>query len=167
MSLASEFKEFAMKGSVIDLAVGVVVGAAFGKIVSSLVGDVIMPPIGMAVGGVKGEGNILIDAVALRSIFIGAPDHAALQSVGSFLLHNGNAALRTIRPSTIAVQRSAGFRFIKSAVRIIRKHGMYCHTLYLMVFHQMNAQISSPCNQGFQTAPADMAEDLSIAANTV
>ncbi|HNR22592.1 MAG TPA: large-conductance mechanosensitive channel protein MscL [Steroidobacteraceae bacterium] len=53
MSLASEFKEFAMKGSVIDLAVGVVVGAAFGKIVSSLVGDVIMPPIGMAVGGVN------------------------------------------------------------------------------------------------------------------
>lgn len=53
MSIASEFKEFAMKGSVIDLAVGVVVGAAFGKIVSSLVGDVIMPPIGMAVGGVN------------------------------------------------------------------------------------------------------------------
>ncbi|GMU70481.1 MAG: large-conductance mechanosensitive channel protein MscL [Steroidobacteraceae bacterium] len=53
MSLASEFKEFAMKGSVIDLAVGVVVGAAFGKIVSSLVADVIMPPIGMAVGGVN------------------------------------------------------------------------------------------------------------------
>ena len=43
MSLASEFKEFAMKGSVIDLAVGVVIGAAFGKIVASLVGDVIMP----------------------------------------------------------------------------------------------------------------------------
>lgn len=53
MSIASEFKEFAMKGSVIDLAVGVVVGAAFGKIVSSLVADVIMPPIGMAVGGVS------------------------------------------------------------------------------------------------------------------
>ncbi|MGE0581429.1 MAG: large-conductance mechanosensitive channel protein MscL [Steroidobacteraceae bacterium] len=53
MSLASEFKEFAMKGSVIDLAVGVVVGAAFGKIVSSLVADVIMPPIGMAIGGVN------------------------------------------------------------------------------------------------------------------
>jgi len=53
MSLVSEFKEFAMKGSVVDLAVGVVVGAAFGKIVSSLVADVIMPPIGMAVGGVN------------------------------------------------------------------------------------------------------------------
>ncbi len=52
MSLASEFKEFAMKGNVIDLAVGVVIGAAFGKIVNSLVNDIIMPPIGMAVGGV-------------------------------------------------------------------------------------------------------------------
>jgi len=53
MSLASEFKEFAMKGSVIDLAVGVVIGAAFGKIVSSLVGDVIMPPLGLVIGRVS------------------------------------------------------------------------------------------------------------------
>jgi large conductance mechanosensitive channel len=53
MSLASEFKEFAMKGSVIDLAVGVVIGAAFGKIVSSVVADVIMPPIGLLIGNVN------------------------------------------------------------------------------------------------------------------
>jgi large conductance mechanosensitive channel len=53
MSLASEFKEFAMKGNVIDLAVGVVIGAAFGKIVNSLVADLIMPPIGLAIGGVN------------------------------------------------------------------------------------------------------------------
>jgi len=53
MSIASEFKEFAMRGSVIDLAVGVVIGGAFGKIVSSLVGDVIMPPIGKAIGGIN------------------------------------------------------------------------------------------------------------------
>jgi large conductance mechanosensitive channel len=53
MSLGSEFKEFAMKGSVIDLAVGVVIGAAFGKIVSSLVADVIMPPIGQLIGNVN------------------------------------------------------------------------------------------------------------------
>jgi large conductance mechanosensitive channel len=53
MSLASEFKEFAMKGNVIDLAVGVVIGAAFGKIVASLVADIIMPPIAFAVGGIN------------------------------------------------------------------------------------------------------------------
>jgi len=53
MSLASEFKEFAMKGNVIDLAVGVVIGAAFGKIVAALVADLIMPPIGLAIGGIN------------------------------------------------------------------------------------------------------------------
>ncbi|HEY8509757.1 MAG TPA: large-conductance mechanosensitive channel protein MscL [Steroidobacteraceae bacterium] len=53
MSLFSEFKEFAMKGNVIDLAVGVVIGTAFGRIVNSLVEDVIMPPIGIIVGGVN------------------------------------------------------------------------------------------------------------------
>ena len=52
MSIASEFKEFAMKGNVIDMAVGVIIGAAFGKIVSSLVGDVIMPPLGRLLAGV-------------------------------------------------------------------------------------------------------------------
>ena len=53
MGLGAEFKEFAMKGNVVDLAVGVVVGAAFGKIVASLVENVIMPPIGMALAGVN------------------------------------------------------------------------------------------------------------------
>ncbi len=53
MSLASEFKEFAMKGSVIDLAVGVVIGGAFGKIVASLVGDVIMPALSPILGSVN------------------------------------------------------------------------------------------------------------------
>jgi large conductance mechanosensitive channel len=52
MSMLQEFKKFAMRGNVIDLAVGVVIGAAFGKIVSSLVDQVIMPPIGLATGGV-------------------------------------------------------------------------------------------------------------------
>jgi large conductance mechanosensitive channel len=53
MSLASEFKEFAMKGSVVDLAIGVIIGAAFGKIVSSLVGDIFMPILGKAIGGIN------------------------------------------------------------------------------------------------------------------
>jgi len=53
MSLGSEFKEFAMKGNVVDMAVGVIIGAAFGKIVSSLVGDVFMPALGKVIGGVN------------------------------------------------------------------------------------------------------------------
>jgi len=52
MSMIKEFKEFAMRGNVVDLAVGIIIGAAFGKIVSSLVNDVLMPPIGILVGGV-------------------------------------------------------------------------------------------------------------------
>ncbi len=52
MSMIKEFKEFAMKGNVADMAVGIIIGAAFGKIVSSLVNDVLMPPIGMLIGNV-------------------------------------------------------------------------------------------------------------------
>ena len=52
MSIIKEFKEFAVKGDAVDMAVGIVIGAAFGKIVSSLVSDVIMPPIGLLLGGV-------------------------------------------------------------------------------------------------------------------
>ena len=56
MSLMKEFKEFAVKGNAMDMAVGIIVGAAFGKIVSSLVNDVIMPPIGKILGGVNFTG---------------------------------------------------------------------------------------------------------------
>lgn len=53
MSIIQEFRTFAMKGNVIDMAVGIIIGGAFGKIVASLVSDVIMPPIGLLIGGVK------------------------------------------------------------------------------------------------------------------
>jgi len=78
MSLASEFKEFAMKGSVVDLAVGVIVGTAFGKIVSSLVGDVITPILGKAIGGV----NFTDLAINLGNDPKGAP---VLVRYGSFI----------------------------------------------------------------------------------
>lgn len=53
MGMLKEFKQFAMRGNVVDLAVGIIIGAAFGKIVSSLVADVLMPPIGALVGGIN------------------------------------------------------------------------------------------------------------------
>lgn len=53
MKLAGEFKAFAMKGNVVDMAVGIIIGAAFGKIVSSVVSDIIMPPLGLLIGGVN------------------------------------------------------------------------------------------------------------------
>lgn len=52
MSIFKEFRDFAMRGNVVDLAVGVIIGAAFGKIVSSLVADIIMPPLGLLIGGI-------------------------------------------------------------------------------------------------------------------
>ncbi len=52
MGMMTEFRDFAMRGNVVDMAVGIVIGGAFGKIVSSFVNDVLMPPIGLAVGGV-------------------------------------------------------------------------------------------------------------------
>ena len=56
MSMAQEFKDFAMRGNVVDMAVGIVIGGAFGKIVSSFVNDVLMPPIGLMLGGVDFSG---------------------------------------------------------------------------------------------------------------
>ncbi len=53
MSILKEFKEFAMRGNVLDMAVGIIIGGAFGKIVSSVVSDIIMPPIGLLIGGVN------------------------------------------------------------------------------------------------------------------
>ena len=52
MSIVKEFKEFAIKGDAVDMAVGIIIGASFGKIISSLVNDIIMPPLGMLIGGV-------------------------------------------------------------------------------------------------------------------
>lgn len=84
MGFIQEFKKFALKGNVVDLAVAVIIGGAFGKIVSSLVNDVIMPPIGLALGGV----NFRELMVVLREPTV-SPDGVELAEVaikyGSFL----------------------------------------------------------------------------------
>jgi large conductance mechanosensitive channel len=79
MSLASEFKEFALRGNVVDLAVGIVIGAAFGKIVSSFVADVLMPPLGMMLGGV----NFTDLAITMKEATASTP--AVLWSYGKFV----------------------------------------------------------------------------------
>ena len=68
MSMMKEFREFAMRGNVVDMAVGVIIGAAFGKIVSSVVSDVMMPIIGMATGGV----NFADKKIVLKSAVVDA-----------------------------------------------------------------------------------------------
>ena len=79
MQIIKEFKEFAVKGNVIDMAVGIIVGAAFGKIVSSLVADVVTPPIGFLLGGVDFS-NL---AITLKAAADGAP--AVVLSYGKFI----------------------------------------------------------------------------------
>ena len=69
MGVISEFKAFAVKGNVVDMAVGIIIGGAFGKIVSSLVNDVLMPPLGMLMGGVDFSNKV----VTLKDAFENAP----------------------------------------------------------------------------------------------
>jgi large conductance mechanosensitive channel len=79
MSIVTEFKEFAVKGNMVDMAVGIIIGAAFGQIVTSLVNDLIMPPLGLLIGGVDFSDL----AVTLKAAEDGA--EAVLLSYGSFI----------------------------------------------------------------------------------
>jgi large conductance mechanosensitive channel len=79
MKFLDEFKAFAMKGNMIDMAVGIIIGAAFGKIVSSLVNDIIMPPIGLLLGGVNFTDLKLVMKAATETV------PAVTWNYGSFL----------------------------------------------------------------------------------
>ena len=84
--MLKEFKEFAMRGNVMDLAVGVIIGAAFGKIVSSLVEDVLMPPLGQLLGKVDFSGLYLsLDGKSYDSLTAAKAVHAATLNYGIFL----------------------------------------------------------------------------------
>ena len=87
MGLVQEFKEFAMKGNVVDLAVGVVIGAAFGKIITSLVEGVIMPPIGLALGKVDFS-NLFIDLSGQRPLSLADAKAKGLPVIAYGLLIN-------------------------------------------------------------------------------
>jgi len=79
MSLIKEFSDFAVKGNAVDMAVGIIIGAAFGKIVTSLVNDIIMPPVGMLLGGVDFK-NL---KVVLKAAQLDAP--AVTMNYGQFI----------------------------------------------------------------------------------
>jgi large conductance mechanosensitive channel len=89
MSIASEFKEFAMKGNVVDLAVGVIIGAAFGKIVDSLVKDLIMPIIGKVIGGLDFSSYFILLSNPPAD-YKGAMTYDALTKAGVPLFAYGN-----------------------------------------------------------------------------
>lgn len=98
MSMLKEFREFALKGSVVDLAVGVIIGAAFGTIVSSLVDDIIMPPIGLLLAGIDFSALKLILREAVPAVgaegdpnFVAAVPEVAI-NYGKFI----NAAIKFV-----------------------------------------------------------------------
>ena len=84
MSFTSEFKEFIAKGNVVDLAIGVVIGASFGKIVTSLVDDIMMPPIGILIGGVNfSDLKIILKQAAVDAAGVATP--AVSINYGNFI----------------------------------------------------------------------------------
>lgn len=87
MSLLTEFKAFAVRGNVVDIAVGIIIGAAFGKVVASFVNDIIMPPIGLLIGGVnfKDLAVILKDAVG-QTAAVTLNYGAFIQTIIDFLI---------------------------------------------------------------------------------
>ena len=110
MSMLQEFKAFAMRGNVMDMAVGIVIGAAFGKIVSSLVSDVIMPPIGMLTGG--------IDFSAMKWVLKPADDSNPKHKIAEVAINYGSFINTII---TFIIVAFAIFMVIKLMNRLQQK----------------------------------------------
>ena len=94
MKLVQEFKTFAMKGNVVDMAVGIIIGAAFGKIVSSLVSDVIMPPIGLLLGGIDFSNLSITLAEGVTIKFVNTVIDFIIVAFAIFMMIKGINALR-------------------------------------------------------------------------
>lgn len=110
MSMLQEFKAFAMRGNVMDMAVGIVIGGAFGKIVSSLVSDVIMPPIGMLTGG--------IDFSAMKWVLKPADDSDPKHKIAEVAINYGSFINTII---TFIIVAFAIFMLIKMMNRLQQK----------------------------------------------
>lgn len=110
MGMMKEFKEFAMRGNVLDMAVGIVIGGAFGKIVTSLVNDVIMPPIGMITGG--------IDFSRMKWVLKPADDSDPKHKIAEVAIHYGSFINTII---TFVIVAFAIFILIKAINRMHKK----------------------------------------------
>lgn len=87
MSMMSEFKDFAMRGNVVDMAVGIVIGGAFGKIVSSFVADVLMPPLGLLIGGIDfSQMAVTLQAAAEGTEAVQLKYGSFIQSIFDFVI---------------------------------------------------------------------------------
>ncbi len=107
MTIVKEFKDFAVKGNVADMAIGIIIGGAFGKIVSSLVNDILMPPLGIVIGGVNFSGMKLTlkeavdkqEAVTLNyGLFIQTVFDFSIVAFAMFLLIKGMNRIRSKEP---------------------------------------------------------------------
>ena len=112
MGIVQEFKEFALKGNVVDMAVGIIIGAAFGKVVSSLVNDVLMPPIGLLLGGVDFK-DLAITLKAAGVSAAGQPTPAVVLGIGQFI----NNVI------DFAIVAFALFVVVKTMNKVIRMRG--------------------------------------------
>ncbi len=101
MGFASEFKEFAVKGSVVDLAVGVIIGGAFGTIVTSFTKDLLMPLVGMAIGDINFS-NMFVVLKEIPADYPGAMTYADLTAAGIPLFAYGNFITVTINFAILA-----------------------------------------------------------------
>jgi large conductance mechanosensitive channel len=111
--MIKEFKEFISKGSVLDLAVGIIIGAAFGKIISSLVADVIMPPVGVILGGI----NFTAFKIVLRAAYVDASGKA----IEAVTINYGNFLQTSIDFFIIAF---AIFLLVKGVNKVRKKEGI-------------------------------------------
>lgn len=114
MSVMREFKEFAMKGNVLDLAVGLIIGAEFGKIVNSLVNDVIMPPVGLLIGGIDFK-NLFITLKEGATVAAPYATLADAQKAGAVTINVGLFVTSVISFTIIAF---AVFLLVKSFNKI-------------------------------------------------
>jgi large conductance mechanosensitive channel len=110
--MLKEFKEFALRGNVLDLAVGVIMGAAFGKIVTSLVDDIIMPPVGLVIGGVD-FANLFIDISGKHSETL-----AQAKAAGAATLNFGLFLNATLNFVIVAF---AVFVLVRQVNRLVRR----------------------------------------------
>ena len=130
MSMASEFKTFIQRGNVIDMAIGIIMGGAFGKIVSSLVGDVLMPPVGLALGGVDFadlKATIGGSAEAPVTINYGAFAQSVIDfliiSLCVFLVVKAVNAMKKPEPPAAAAEPPAQERLLGEIRDLLRQRG--------------------------------------------
>lgn len=130
MKLLQEFKAFAMKGNVADMAVGIIIGAAFGKIVTSLVNNVLMPPIGLLIGGID-FGNLSVTikeaaenspAVIIRyGLFINTIMDFVIVSLSIFIVIKGINTLKRIEEEKPAVAKPGEEILLLTEIRDLLK----------------------------------------------